>query len=174
MTALIEFLAARRTVVDGTFNLWIGGGASVVGAGGSVNQEKADSAYLKLIRRLYAAGVPLVAGTDNSAGVTYRRELEMYERAGIPRAKILQIATIDAARFMKDDVQYGSVRAGKVADLLVVNGNPLERISDLQKLEVVIRGGRYYKVSDLLAAVSARNAVRSTGAVDGDGGSLEP
>ncbi|MBM3907668.1 MAG: amidohydrolase family protein [Gemmatimonadetes bacterium] len=167
MTSLIEFLAQRRTVVDGTFNLWIGGGASVVGAGGSGNQEKADSAYMKLIRRLYAAGVPLVAGTDNAAGATYRRELEMYERAGIPRAKILQIATIDAARFMKDDAQYGSIREGKVADLLVVNGNPLEKISDLQKLEVVIRGGRYYKVSDLMAAVNARSAVRNTGAADG-------
>ena len=40
------------------------GGASVVGAGGSTNQAKADSAYLRLIRRLYDAGVPLVAGTD--------------------------------------------------------------------------------------------------------------
>jgi imidazolonepropionase-like amidohydrolase len=170
MTSLIEFLAARRTVVDGTFNLWIGGGASVVGAGGSNNQEKADSAYMRLIRRLYAAGVPLVAGTDNSAGVTYRRELEMYERAGIPRAKILQIATLDAARLMKDDAGYGSIVAGKVADILVVNGKPLEKISDLQKLEVVIRGGRYYKVSDLLGAVNARSGARPGGAAEGADG----
>ncbi|MDP1890692.1 MAG: amidohydrolase family protein [Gemmatimonadaceae bacterium] len=169
MTALIEYLAKRKTVIDGTFNLWIGGGGALVGAGGSGNQQKADSAYMQLIRRLYAAGVPLVAGTDNSAGTTYRRELEMYEKAGIPVPKILQIATIDAARFMKDDAEYGSVAAGKVADILVVAGKPAERISDLQKLEVVIRGGRYYKISDLLLAVGARNSVRSTGA-EGDGG----
>jgi hypothetical protein len=161
MTALIEFLAKRKTVIDGTFNLWIGGGGALVGAGGSGDQQKADSAYMQLIRRLYAAGVPLVAGTDNSAGTTYRRELEMYEKAGIPVPKILQIATIDAARFMKDDAHYGSIAAGKVADILVVAGKPAERISDLQKLEVVIRGGRYYKVSDLLLAVGARNSVRS-------------
>lgn len=169
MTALIEFLAKRRTVIDGTFNLWIGGGGAIVGAGGSTNQQQADSAYMQLIRRLYAAGVPLVAGTDNSAGTTYRRELEMYEKAGIPVPKVLQIATIDAARFMKDDAHYGSITAGKVADILVVAGKPAERISDLQKLEVVIRGGRYYKVSDLLLAVGARNGVRSTGAEGDDG-----
>lgn len=169
MTALIEYLAKRKTVIDGTFNLWIGGGGALVGAGGSGNQQKADSAYMQLIRRLYAAGVPLVAGTDNSAGITYRRELEMYEKAGIPVPKILQIATIDAARFMKDDAHYGSITAGKVADILVVAGRPAERISDLQKLEVIIRGGRYYKVSDLLLAVGARNGVRSTAAEGGDG-----
>ncbi|MHB1095718.1 MAG: amidohydrolase family protein [Gemmatimonadaceae bacterium] len=176
MTALIEFLAKHKTVIDGTFNLWIGGGGALVGAGGSGNQQKADSAYMQLIRRLYAAGVPLVAGTDNSAGTTYRRELEMYEKAGIPVPKILQIATIDAARFMKDDAEYGSIAAGKVADILVVAGKPAERISDLQKLEVVIRGGRYYKISDLLLAVGARNGVRSTGAEgdDGCGPHLDP
>ncbi|MDQ8153671.1 MAG: amidohydrolase family protein [Gemmatimonadota bacterium] len=156
MSTLIDYLAARRTVIDGTFNLWIGGGGALVGAGGSTNQERADSAYMQIIRRLYAAGVPLVAGTDNSAGVTYRRELEMYEKAGIPVPKILQIATIDAARIMSDGREYGSVRVGKVADILLVAGRPAERISDLQKLETVIRGGRYYKVSDLQKYAFAR------------------
>ncbi|MBI2408161.1 MAG: amidohydrolase family protein [Gemmatimonadetes bacterium] len=168
MTSLIAYLAAHKTVIDGTFNLWIGGGAALVGAGGAAaTQERADSAYMLLIRRLYAAGVPLVAGTDNSAGVTYRRELEMYERANIPRAKILQIATLDAARVMKEDADYGSIAVGKVADVLVIAGKPLEKISDLQKLEVVIRGGRYYKVTDLLQAVNARQGVRSSGAEGG-------
>ncbi len=153
MTSLIEFLAAHHTVVDGTFNLWIGGSAAVVGAGGSTNQAKADSAYLRLIRRLYDAKVPLVAGTDNSLGTTYRRELEMYQRAGIPISRVLQIATIDAARFMKDDRDYGSVAVGKVADLIVVDGKPVERLADLAKVETVVRGGRLYRVADLTAAV---------------------
>lgn len=161
MTALINYVRDHKTVIDGTFNLWIGGGASSVGAGGSRDQEKADSAYMTLIRRLYAAGVQLVAGTDNSAGTTYRRELEMYEKAGIPVPKILQIATIDAARFMKDAADYGSVSVGKVADILVVNGKPVERIGDLQKLETVIRAGRLYKVSDLLTTAGMRGGGRS-------------
>jgi len=164
MTSLLFYLRDHKTVIDGTFNLWIGGGGALVGAGGSRDQEKADSAYMQLIRRLYAFGIPLMAGTDNSAGTTYRRELEMYERAGIPVPRVLQIATIDAARFMKDDKDYGSVSPGKVADILVVNGKPAERIIDLQKVETVIRGGRYYKVADLLTLSGLRGAGARGGA----------
>ena len=165
MTRLLEYLKAKGTAVDGTFNLWIGGGGAIVGAGGSPDQLKADSAYLNLIRRLYATGIPLIAGTDNSSGSTYRRELEMYEKAGIPAARVLQIATIEAARHMKDERDFGSVSVGKVADLLIVAGRPSERIGDLARIETVIRGGRVYKVSDLVAAGS-----RGPNGAEGDDG----
>ncbi len=164
MTRLLEFLKARGTAVDGTFNLWIGGGGATVGAGGSTDQQRADSAYLTLIRRLHAHGIPLIAGTDNSAGTTFRRELEMYERAGIPAPKVLQIATIDAARHMKDERDHGSVSVGKVADIIIVNGRPADRIGDLARIETVIRGGRLYKVSDLTSA----SAGRTPGGAEGD------
>lgn len=154
MQALIAFLSQHRTVIDGTFNLWIGGGASSVGAGGSTNQQRADSTYVKLIRRLYEANVPLVAGTDNFTGATYHRELQMYALAGIPLARVLQIATIDAARFMGEERDYGSIATGKVADLVIVDGRPLDRLSDLSRTETVIRGGRVYRVADLKGAVA--------------------
>jgi imidazolonepropionase-like amidohydrolase len=112
---------------------------------------------------VFAAGVTLVAGTDNSTGLTYRRELEMYERAGIRVPTILQIATIGAARFMKDDRDYGSISVGKVADLIIVNGKPAERISELQKVETVVRGGRLYRVLDLLAATTCGTQSNSQG-----------
>ena len=156
MTRLLDYLKAHGTAVDGTFNLWIGGGGASVGAGGSTDQQRADSAYVNLIRRLYAHGVPLIAGTDNSSGATFRRELEMYELAGIPAARVLQIATIDAARHMHDDRDYGSISVGKVADILIVAGTPAARIGDLAGIETVIRGGRLYKVSDLRAASAIR------------------
>ncbi len=154
MTRLIEYLKAHNTVVDGTFNLWIGGGGAQVGAGGSRDQLRADSAYMTLLRRLYAAGVPLVAGTDNTTSSTYRRELEMMELAGIPRAKILQVATIESARIMREDRDYGSVRVGKVSDIIIVNGNPLQRIGELTNLETVIRGTRMYTVAELFKATA--------------------
>jgi len=77
----------------------------------------------------------------------------MYERAGIPRARILQIATIEAARHMRQADDYGSLAVGKVADLLIVAGRPTERIGDLAQLETVLRGGRLYRVADLRAAL---------------------
>ena len=163
MTRLIETLRTHGTAVDGTFNLWIGGGGALVGAGGSLDQQRADSAYLRLIQRLYTAGVPLIAGTDNSSSATFRRELEMYERAGIPRARILQIATIDAARHMRQADAYGSVAVGKVADLLIVDGRPTERIGDLAKLETVLRGGRLYHVRHLRAALGSGGGTGAEG-----------
>lgn len=153
MTRLIETLRVNRTAVDGTFNLWIGGGGALVGAGGSPDLRRADSTYLRIIQRLHAAGVPLIAGTDNSSSSTFRRELEMYELAGIPRATILQIATIEAARHMRQADTYGSLAVGKVADVLIVDGRPIDRIGDLAKLETVVRGGRLYRVGDLRGAL---------------------
>lgn len=156
MTDLIAFLHQHHTVIDGTFNIWIGGGASAVGAGGSTNQQRADAAYLRLIRRLYDAGVTLVAGTDNPAGTTYHREIELYEQAGIPAPQVLQIATIGSARVMNEQKDYGSVVPGKVADIIIVNGQPAQHVADIEKVETVIRGGRIYKVHDLLNAVSGQ------------------
>jgi len=164
MTRLIEVLRTHGTAVDGTFNLWIGGGGALVGAGGSPDQQRADSAYLRLIQRLDAAGVPLIAGTDNSSSATFRRELEMYERAGLPRERILQIATIEAARHMRQADAYGSIAVGKVADVLIVDGRPTERIGDLARLETVVRGGRLYQVRDLRAALGSGGGSGAEGA----------
>lgn len=127
------------------------------GAGGSpqdaARAAASSAAYMRLLKRLYDAGVTLVAGTDNLAGLSYQGELEIYQRAGIPAPAVLQIATIVAARVMKDDKDYGSVEPGKVADLVIVAGRPTERISDIRKAERVIRAGRVYSTRDLYGAV---------------------
>ncbi len=147
MTKLIDFLKAKNTVIDGTFNLWMGRGA-LSGDGNPGAQQ-----YARLLKRLYDAGVPIVAGTDNNTGSTFILELELYQHSGIPAPAVLQIATINAARVMKDDREYGSLAVGKVADVIVVNGRPHERISDLRNLETVIRAGRVYDPKALRAAV---------------------
>jgi hypothetical protein len=147
MTNLINFLKSKNTVIDGTFNLWMGQGA-LTGQGNPGAQQ-----YARLLKRLYDAGVPIVAGTDNNAGSTFILELELYQHSGIPAPAVLQIATINAARVMKDDREYGSLAVGKIADVIVVNGRPHERVSDLRNLETVIRAGRVYDPKALRAAV---------------------
>jgi len=156
MTDLIKLLHDHNTVIDGTFNLWIGGGAALVGAGGSTNQQKADAAYSRLIKRLYDGGVTLVAGTDNTYGTTYHREIELYEQAGIPAPQVLQIATIGSARVMKEEKDYGSITAGKVADILIVNGKPAQQVKDIEKVETVIRGGRVYSVKQIISTITGQ------------------
>jgi len=148
MTGLIEFLAARGTVIDGTFNIWEG----VQTLAGDPPPQSAS--YRRLLARLYEAGVPLVAGTDSGDGLPFHMELALYEDAGIPASKVLQIATIDAARFMGQDADYGTIAVGKVADLAIIDGNPAERVLDLWFVEDVIRAGVPYRTEELRQASS--------------------
>jgi imidazolonepropionase-like amidohydrolase len=156
MTQLIDLFKRRGTVIDGTFSVWITsagtGIGQAVGAGVSANAQKADANYMRLLKRLYDAGVPLVAGTDNFGSQSYDTELELYEKAGIPAPVVLQIATIGAARVMKDDRDYGSLTTGKIADIIVVNGRPIDHVSDVRKVETVIRAGRVYDAQEIRVA----------------------
>jgi imidazolonepropionase-like amidohydrolase len=156
MTGLISDLARHHTVIDGTFSAWIIGAntgiAQAVGAGVSSDAQKADANYLRLLRRLYDAGVTLIPGTDAYGSTSFDTELELYEKAGIPAPVVLQIATIVPARVMKDDRDYGSVAVGKVADLFIVNGKPAEHVSDVRNVERVVRAGRLYDARELRLA----------------------
>ena len=120
-----------------------------------VNQKGVDN-YYRTITRLDSAGVVLVPGTDNTSGATYVAELECYVHAGIAPAKVLQMATITSARVMRDDASNGSIAVGKVADILVVNGKPTERIGDLRNIAQVIRAGRVYTPTELREAIGIR------------------
>ena len=158
MSDLIAFLRDHKTVIDGTFNLWVNAPVPVAANAAVTEGERRDAAYMRLITRLHDAGVTLVPGTDNPSSSTFHRELELYQRAGIPAPEVLQIATIGSARVMKQDKEFGSLAVGKVADISIVNGKPATNVSDLSKVETVIRGGRVYKVADLNATVTGRRA----------------
>lgn len=145
MTALIEDLRAHGTVVDGTFNLWM---RDTSGAD-SLLAKRGNRNYLRLIKRLHDAGVVLVPGTDGSS---YNAELEQYERAGIPAAQVLQLATLGSARVMGEDARYGSITVGKVADLVLVDGRPQDHVSELRKISLVFRAGRAYSPTAITAA----------------------
>jgi imidazolonepropionase-like amidohydrolase len=108
---------------------------------------------LKMTKRLYDAGIPILAGTDSTAGIMLHRELELEVRAGIPPAKSLQIATWNAARLLKQEKELGSIVARKRADLLLVNGNPIENISDIRRCQLVMKDGVVYKSADVYRAV---------------------
>ncbi|HEX8790169.1 MAG TPA: amidohydrolase family protein [Polyangiaceae bacterium] len=110
----------------------------------------------KLVKRLWDAGVRVVAGTDDIAGFTLHRELELYVDAGIPAPDVLALATIGAARVMKHEKDAGSIAPGKYADVVLVDGKPDEHISDVRKPVTVVKGGTVYASADLLAAVGVR------------------
>ncbi|HEX3758894.1 MAG TPA: amidohydrolase family protein [Kofleriaceae bacterium] len=107
-----------------------------------------------LIGLLHKAGVPIVAGTDQAVpGHSLHRELEIYVEAGFTPMEALQAATIVPARAMKKDKELGTIEAGKRADFLLVDGDPLADIHALRKIRVVVTGGRAYDPAALWRSV---------------------
>ena len=102
-------------------------------------------ALLDMIRRLHEAGVRLVAGTDALAGFTLHRELELYAEAGIPNADVLRIATVESAAVVGVADRVGRIAPGYVADLVALDGNPLEDIGAVRNTAMTLKGHRLYR-----------------------------
>ncbi len=110
------------------------------------------AAMLKMTKRMYDAGVPILAGTDSTAGLMLHRELELEVRAGIPPLKALQNATWVAATVLKQQDRLGSIEPGKLADLLLVEGDPGAEVSNIRRCRVVIKNGAIFNSARLYAA----------------------
>jgi imidazolonepropionase-like amidohydrolase len=94
---------------------------------------------MALLRRMHAAGIPLVAGTDATPGFALHRELELYVQAGIPAAQALKIATWNGAKYSDRLHDAGSIERGKHAELLLVDGDPLADIRALRRVALVFQ-----------------------------------
>jgi hypothetical protein len=94
----------------------------------------------ELLRRMHAAGIPLVAGTDATAGFALQREIELYVQAGIPAAQALKIATWNGAKYSDRLADIGSIERGKRADLLLVEGDPVADIRAIRRVALVLQG----------------------------------
>jgi imidazolonepropionase-like amidohydrolase len=94
-----------------------------------------------VIKLVHDSGIRIVPGTDDMPGFMLHSELESYVAAGIPAARVLQIATLDTARYVGLDQQVGSIERGKQADLLLVDGDPTQDITALRKTRLVMQAG---------------------------------
>jgi imidazolonepropionase-like amidohydrolase len=111
--------------------------------------RKSFAKMLDFVGLLYRSGIPIEAGTDFIAGFALHRELELEAQAGIPPGQVLQNATLNAARIMSLDKDLGSIAAGKLADVALVDGNPATNISDIRKTILVMKDGVLYKSAAL-------------------------
>jgi hypothetical protein len=103
--------------------------------------------FVDIVRRFHEAGVPLTAGTDLvnqwiTAGPAYHRELELLVSAGISPLEVITIATKNPASFLGLEADFGGVFEGSVADLVILDADPLESISNTRAIEAVYRDGQ--------------------------------
>ncbi len=104
----------------------------------------------EIVQVLHAAGLAIVAGTDQAVpGHSLHRELELYVEAGFTPLEAIQAATIVPARAMKRDKELGTLESGKLADLIVVDGDPLADIHALRRTVTVVSDGRLYETDPL-------------------------
>jgi imidazolonepropionase-like amidohydrolase len=124
-----------------------------------------DSLYLAMLRTtkaLYDAGGTLTLGTDNPsrgeylAGFSAHRELHALVLAGIPPAAALRIATANGARAMNVASTLGTIEPGKLADLVVVRGDPLADIRNTRHVQLVLKDGVVYDPQALLKSVEGK------------------
>ncbi|GAB6197233.1 amidohydrolase family protein [Lysobacter xanthus] len=117
--------------------------------------KRYDASFKKMVEfvgRMYRAGVPIVAGTDEMPGFTLQHELELYVQAGLTPSQALQVATLNAATIARAP-DRGVVAPGKTADLVLVDGDPTKDIADLRKVALVIKGATAYAPSDIHRAL---------------------
>jgi adenine deaminase len=116
--------------------------------------------YQELTGVLYRAGVTLLAGTDApeplvAPGLSMHQELELLVESGIPPGAVINCATINNARILKQDEDLGSIEAGKLADLVLLSDNPLSDIRNTRKISKVIRSGRVIDPEEVANVVPA-------------------
>jgi imidazolonepropionase-like amidohydrolase len=93
----------------------------------------------RFIVRAQKSGVMLLAGTDNAPLCD---ELEDYAKAGVPNQEILRAATLNGAKWLGRQAEFGTVEVGKRADLLMIDGDPLTDIKAVRNVIMVIQSGR--------------------------------
>jgi imidazolonepropionase-like amidohydrolase len=169
----INFLAHHHTVLDPTINLFEGlfcgdpsaitpglkeivprfppqvrrallSGALEVPPDKQAAYREAFPAMLRLLKAIHDAGVTIIPGTDALAGYTLHHELELYVRAGVAPDEVLRMATWTPALVMGVDKDRGVIAAGKLADMILVDGDPTKNIQDINNITTVIKGGKVY------------------------------
>jgi imidazolonepropionase-like amidohydrolase len=106
---------------------------------------------------MHEAGVPILCGTDCGSvlsvnvypGFSIADELELLVSCGLSARDALHSATLGPAQYFGETARIGTVAEGKVADLVLLEGNPLEEISSVRKIAGVMRQGKWMSRSDL-------------------------
>jgi hypothetical protein len=121
---------------------FLSGGMKIPDDATAARYRASYARMVEFVGRAYRAGIPVVAGTDGMAGFTLHSELELYVKAGLTPSQALQVATLNGAKYTGTLHDRGSISPGKLADLVLFDGDPTTNIGDLRKVALVITQGK--------------------------------
>lgn len=134
---------------------------NIQGAKGQIEEVKKDPEgwairyknALKMVKDVQDQGGLVVAGTDGPIipyGFALHLELEAYQESGLSPFEVLQTGTLNGAKVLGVEKDLGTLEKGKLADILIVEGNPLEDVRDLRNMLWVVKNGEVYDLNGLL------------------------
>jgi imidazolonepropionase-like amidohydrolase len=137
---------------------------------GPTAMDKVFEQHLTIVGAMHRAGVPIMAGTDVAWGVPFtyagfslHDELVMLVRAGLTPAEALQAATINPARFLGRENDLGSIEAGKLADIVMLDADPVRDIHNTTRISGVFLAGRYLDRATLDKLLKEAEAAANSG-----------
>ena len=118
-----------------------------------------DGAMVKVkqvLKLLHDRGIRLLPGTDDQTGLSVHRELQIYAEAGIPIPDVLRLATLGPERYLGRDQQLGTIARGKLADFVLLPGDPTRDLRELHRIAMVVKDGTLYFPSEIYPAFGVK------------------
>jgi imidazolonepropionase-like amidohydrolase len=128
-------------------------------AHGSPAGERLFANEILLTKKMHEAGVQFMAGTDSAntftlPGFALHEELQLLVEAGFTPMEAIQAATLNPARYLGREKELGTIESGKLADLVLLDANPLVDIKNSQRIRAVVVNGHYLSRADLDSMLS--------------------
>ncbi|TMM56892.1 amidohydrolase [Maribacter algarum] len=130
------------------------------------DRKELDRFFGKLANSLNEAGVGLLAGSDSGAynsytypGISLHNELQAMVANGISPLNALKTSAYNGSKFLKKEADYGNISPGKVADLVILDANPLDNIENTQKIHTVIKSGKTHSKEQLRGLLEAAKTI---------------
>lgn len=126
--------------------------APIAGPADAAAYDGAMAKVKQVLKLLHDRGIRLLPGTDDQTGLSVHRELQIYAEAGIPVPEVLRLATLAPEQYMGHDQQLGSIARGKLADFILLPGDPTRDLRELHRIAMVVKDGTLYFPSDIYPA----------------------
>jgi imidazolonepropionase-like amidohydrolase len=130
--------------------------APIAGPADAAAYDGAMAKVRETIQLLHDRGIRLMPGTDDGTGLSVHRELEIYHEAGIPNAEVLRMGTLGPEQYFGRDQELGSIARGKIADFILLPGDPTKSLSELHRIAMVVKDGTIYFPSEIYPAFGVK------------------